>query len=235
MIEILYQDEHLVAINKPSGILVHLTRLSEDQVSVTQLLREQLGTDAIYPTHRLDRATSGVLLFARTTAAASWVGERLMDRQWDKKYLAVVRGFLPEGLQTIDSPLSDAETGKVNQPAITHYRSLGQVELPWTIGLKYVTSRFSVLEVEPETGRRQQIRKHLSHIRHPVLNDKRHGDVKYTTWFRDNGLPTRMLLHAHRLTFPHPELPDPVQVTAPWGPAFEEALQRLELRAFVEP
>jgi tRNA pseudouridine65 synthase len=233
MIEILYEDDQLVAINKPTDILVHLTRLSEDRVSITQLLREQMGTDALYPTHRLDRATSGVLLFAKSSAAASWVGERLMEHQWQKKYLAVVRGHITEAHWTIDSPLSDPETGKVNQPAVTHCWRLGQVEQPWAIGQRYQTARFSLLEVEPATGRRQQIRKHLSHIRHPVLNDTRHGDINHTKWFREHGLPTRLLLHAHRLVCPHPTQDTPVSVVAPLGAAFETALAQLGLAEFV--
>lgn len=226
---ILHDDAHCVVINKPPGILVHRTRLSEDTVFVLQLLRDQLGGEHLFPAHRLDRATSGVLVFGKSSEAATWFGERLMDQQWEKKYLAVVRGHLREPAGTIDYPLSDPETGKENQPAVTHWTLLTQSERPWPIGLRYPTARFSLLEAEPETGRRQQIRKHLSHLRHPILNDTRHGDVKHNKWFREQGLPTRLLLHAHRLRLPHPDFPEGVVISAPLDDEFKRALEVLGL------
>jgi tRNA pseudouridine65 synthase len=232
-IPILYEDECLVVVNKPPGILVHRTRLSEDTVFLLQMLRDQLGGTHLFPAHRLDRATSGVLIFAKHTEAASWLGERLMEYTWEKKYLAVVRGYLPDDTWTIDYPLADPETGKAHQPAVTHGRRLGQSELPWAIGLRYPTARFSLLEIEPETGRRQQIRKHLSHLRHPIINDTRHGDVKITTWFRQQNLPMRLLLHAWRLRFPHPTLSEPLEVVAPLDPEFWHLLDTLQLSAYV--
>jgi tRNA pseudouridine65 synthase len=228
--ELLFEDEYLVAINKPPGILVHRTRLSEDTVFVLQLLRDQLGGAHLFPAHRLDRATSGVLVFAKDPAAASWLGEQLMDFKWEKKYLAVVRGFPKPEFGTIDYPLSDPETGKVSpQEAITHYKSIAQVEQPWAIGLRYPTARFSLLEVTPQTGRRQQIRKHLSHLRHPIINDTRHGDVKFGRWFKEKGWPGRLMLHAQTLTLPHPATNTPLILHAALDTEYKEVLQLLGL------
>ncbi len=228
--ELLFEDEYLVAINKPPGILVHRTRLSEDTVFVLQLLRDQLGGAHLFPAHRLDRATSGVLVFAKNSETASWLGEQLMDFKWEKKYLAVVRGYPKPEEGTIDYPLADPETGKKSaQEAITHYKTLDQVEQPWSIGLRYPTARFSLLEVTPETGRRQQIRKHFSHLRHPIINDSRHGDVKFGRWFKEKGWPGRLMLHALELTLPHPEGNVPLRLQAPLDSEFIAVLENLGL------
>lgn len=225
--DILFEDDHFLAINKPPGILVHRTRLSEDVVFVLQLLRDQVGYP-VFTTHRLDRATSGVLIFGKTQEAASALGEHFMDRAIEKKYLVVVRGWAPES-GTIDYALSDPETGKENQPAVTHFRCLVQSEQPWPIGLRYPTARFSLLEAEPETGRRHQIRKHLAHINHPIINDKRHGDVKQNTYFWKTLGITRMLLHSARLAFEHPFRQEFVAIEAPLDADFQDALARLGL------
>ena len=228
--EILYEDEYLVAINKPPGILVHRTRLSEDTVFVLQLLRDQLGGTHIYPTHRLDRATSGVLVFAKNPEIASWLGIQLMDFKWEKQYLAVVRGHFKEREGTIDYPLTDPETGKHEpQEAQTRYKWIGESEQPWAIGLRYTTARFSLMEIYPETGRRQQIRKHFAHLRHPIINDTRHGDVKINKWFRENGKKGRIMLHAFRLQLPHPNLEKPLLLSAQPNADFLELLAEMDL------
>ncbi|HOY06340.1 MAG TPA: pseudouridine synthase [Saprospiraceae bacterium] len=200
--EILYEDEHLVAINKPPGILVHRSRLSEDTVFVLQLLRDQIG-QRLFPAHRLDRGTSGVLLFGKTAESASALGAQFMDKSLNKKYIALIRGHVPEQ-DTIDYPLADEESGKGFVPAITHYKRLREITRDMAIGLRYPTARFSLVEIEPETGRRHQIRKHFAHLRHPVIGDPRHGDVKQNKYFREQFGITRLLLHAQQLTIRHP-------------------------------
>ena len=210
--EILYDDADIIAINKPPGILVHRTRLSEDRVFVLQLLRDQIG-QRIFPAHRLDRATSGVLLFGKTTEAAAALGQQFMDKSLGKKYTALVRGFVPEE-QTIDYPLADEESGKGLVPAVTHYKRLKQVTVDMGIGLRYSTARFSLVEAEPETGRRHQIRKHFAHLRHPIICDPRHGDVKHNKYFREQFGITRLLLHARQLTIKHPVTGDVLVLNA---------------------
>lgn len=220
--EILYNDADIIAINKPPGILVHRSRLSEDKVFVLQLLRDQIG-QRLFPAHRLDRGTSGVLLFGKSSEAASALGIQLMDKAMDKKYLALVRGFVPEQ-DTIDYPLADEETGKGMAPAVTHYRRLDQVCVEMAIGLRYPTARFSLVEIEPETGRRHQIRKHFAHLRHPIIGDPRHGDVKQNKYFREQFGIHRLLLHARQLSFRHPASGDLMTVQAEPDAVFLRAL-----------
>ncbi|MFN8302139.1 MAG: pseudouridine synthase [Saprospiraceae bacterium] len=231
--DILFEDEHFVAINKPPGILVHLTRLSEDTVSVAQQLAAQLG-QRIFPIHRLDRGTSGVLIVGKTAAAAGALAAHFREKSVEKKYLAVLRGYIPE-TATIDYALDDPETGKEKQPAVSHYRRLGQVELPFSVDPKFATTRYALAEAEPETGRRHQLRKHFAHIFHPVIGDRRHGDVKHNNYLRTAFCLQRLLLHAHRLRFEHPFTSLDVNIEAPVDQAFTDALLFLQLSQFLPP
>lgn len=226
--DILYEDEHYIAINKPFGILVHRTRLSEDNDFVLQRLRDQIN-QRVYPLHRLDRATSGVLIFGKNADMASQLSLLFQEKQVDKRYRAIVRGWVAEQ-GTIDYPLADAEVGQALQPAITHYWRLGKSEIPEAIGNKYLTARFSLIEVEPETGRRQQIRKHFAHVFHPIIGDKRHGDCKHNIHFRDHWMMDRMLLHAHILGFHHPVDGNRIELMAPIDGQFLRALELTQLK-----
>ncbi len=197
---ILFEDEHLVAVHKPSGLMIHPTGISEDKVFMLSLLRDQLG-QYIFPIHRLDRGTSGVIIFGKSSEAASLLGKQIMEKTVGKNYLAVVRGWPPES-GTIDYPLVP-ELGKEALPAVTHFRKISQSEIEHPIGLRYPTARFSLVEATLETGRRHQIRKHLDHLRHPVINC-RFGDVKQNHYFRDVFGIRRLLLHSACLEFEHP-------------------------------
>lgn len=225
--EILFEDEQYIAINKPFGMLVHRTRLSEDTDFVLQRLRNQIR-QRVYPIHRLDRATSGVLVFGKNADAASRLGVRFQDKQVEKRYRAVVRGWVSEQ-GTIDYPLADPEVGQDLQPAVTHFWLRGHSEIREAIGLRYPTARFSLIEVEPETGRRQQIRKHFAHIFHPIIGDKRHGDCKHNNYFRDVLSLDRMLLHAHTLVFKHPDDEREISLTAPIDEEFQKGLDLTQL------
>lgn len=228
---ILFEDEHFVAINKPPGILMHRTRISEDTVFVVQLLRDQLD-QRIFPIHRLDRATSGVVIIGKSAEAASQMGEQMMDKSVVKKYLAIVRGWPPEN-GTIDYALADPDSGKGHLQAITHFTRLGSSEIEAAIGLRYKTARFSLIEAQLETGRRHQIRKHFAHLNYPIINDQRHGDVKQNHYFRDVFLLKRMFLHAHRLEFKHPFTQQMVGISAPVDAEFDQTLELLELKPFM--
>ncbi|MBL7826606.1 MAG: tRNA pseudouridine(65) synthase TruC [Saprospiraceae bacterium] len=216
---ILYEDDLLVAINKPAGILVHRTGISEDKVFVLQLLRDQLGGARIFTTHRLDRGTSGVLVFAKTQEAARFLGEQFMGKTVEKRYWVMVRGWVLEP-GTIDYALADKETGKGHLDAVTHYTPLGRSEIEAPIGLRYKTARFSLVEARPETGRRHQIRKHFAHINHPVIGDVRHGDVKQNKYFRDVFNSKRMMLHSASIQFEHPATKEMHTIEAPIGEDF---------------
>ena len=221
--QILLEDDFFVAINKPTGILVHRTPISEDQVFVLQLLRNQLGR-RIYPIHRLDRATSGVLIFGKTKQATSQLGELFQAQKVSKKYLGVVRGYVADE-DRINYPLAK-EKWLPKQEAITLYKKLAQTELPFPIS-RYPTARYSMVEVTLETGRRHQIRRHFAHLRHPIIGDKRHGDVKHNKYWAKELNMTRMLLHARYLSFIHPITQKEILIEASIDEAFQEALDIL--------
>lgn len=225
---ILHDDDFFVAINKPAGILIHRTSISEDRVFVLQLLQEQMGGIRLYPAHRIDRGTSGVLIFAKSPETARQFGEQFMGKTIEKKYLAMVRGWLHEP-DTIDYDLTDKDSRRGPQHAVTHYKPLGRSEIDEPIGYKYKTARFSLVEASPETGRRHQIRKHFAHIFHPVIGDVRHGDVKQNKYFRDVFDMRRMMLHATSLSFEHPGTRQLMTIEAPVGPDFKHGLSLAQL------
>jgi tRNA pseudouridine65 synthase len=199
-LEILYQDDYLIALNKPHGLLVHRSPIAADASEfAVQLLRNQIG-QKVYPVHRLDRKTGGVLLFALNEEINRAMQQAFMNKDVTKKYLAIVRGFAPEK-GTIDYALT-TEDGKV-QDAITHYQTLRHFEIPVPFG-KFDTSRYSFVEVNPETGRMHQIRKHFAHIFHPIIGDRPHGCNKQNKLFLEKWNMNTMLLHASELSFVHP-------------------------------
>jgi tRNA pseudouridine65 synthase len=204
-LRILYRDEDLVAVDKPPGLLVHRTRLAAgEDYALLQRLRDALGRH-VYAVHRLDRPTSGVVVFGLTAEAARRLSALFESRQVEKWYLAVVRGYLrtpQDKTGVIDYPLSDAPE-LPPRPALTHYRSLARVELPYAVG-RYPTSRYSLVAVQPKTGRTHQIRRHFHHIFHPIVGDTTHGEGRHNRLFRDQFGCERLLLHALSLTFLHP-------------------------------
>ncbi len=209
--------------------MVHRTGISEDRVFILQLLRDQLGGNHLYPAHRLDRGTSGVLFFGKSAEAASRIGTLLMDRSVQKIYHAIVRGWVPLEDTVIDYPLEDKETQKEMAPAVTRFKGLEHSLIDAPIGLRYPTARFSLVEISPETGRRHQIRKHFAHIRNPVIGDTRHGDVKQNKYFKINFDSHRMFLHASQLSLLHPFTQEPIHIQAPWDEAFEQGLLHTKL------
>ena len=219
---ILYQDEHYVAIDKPPGLLVHRSPISRDRVFALQLLRDQLGR-RVYPLHRLDRATSGVMLFALSAAAAAAVGRQFDCGTVDKEYLAVVRGWVEaDGL--IDHPLADEDGNGAAQPAQTRFRCLAQIELPHAVD-RYPTARYSLVAVHPLTGRRQQIRRHFKHVSHHLVGDTTHGNGRHNRFFREVLQIRRMLLLARSLAFHHPYLGERVRIEAGADPDWQRVAQ----------
>ncbi len=199
-LEILFQDDHLVAINKPHGLLVHRSKIAiEEEVFALQLLRDQLSVK-VYPIHRLDRKTGGVLLFGLNEEMNRKMQKLFADRQVIKKYLAIVRGFTGDE-QRIDHPIKK-ENGAL-QEAVTSFTTIDRVELNIPFG-KHATSRYSLLELTPETGRKHQIRKHLAHIDHPIIADRPEGCNKQNKLFKEKFGLTTMMLHAAQLDFTHP-------------------------------
>ena len=205
---LIYEDEHLVAINKPAGLLVHRTQLAahEDEAAL-QRLRDQLGRP-VWPAHRLDRGTSGVLLFALSAEMASLLGAMFEQGRMRKSYLALVRGWPREDEGLVDHPLArDPEqpsAGQTMLEAQTRWRVLSRMEWPFAADPRFATTRVALLEAEPLQGRRHQIRRHLKHVAHPILGDATHGkgplNRAVAAWLGTN----RLWLHARRLELEHP-------------------------------
>ena len=223
---IVYQDDRLVAVRKPSGLLVHRSALARGETRFAlQLLRDQLG-QRVYPLHRLDRPTSGLLLFALDPDAARELGEAFTTRQVAKRYLAVVRGVGPE-CERLDYPLREEDAARPKaempaQPACTEIRRLDSVELPIQVD-RYPQARYSLIEARPLSGRRHQIRRHLSRRGYPIIGDAKHGKGLHNRFFRDRLGCERLLLAAVGLSLWHPGR----QATLHLSGALEPDMQRL--------
>ncbi len=229
-LELLHHDEWLAVVNKPAAMLVHRTGIDRHEtVFAMQTLRDMLG-QRVYPVHRLDKPTSGVLVFALDSETARTMTQRFTQRRVAKRYLAVVRGW-PEGddeagWRTIDYPLREqldaytdelADPDKPAQAAVTGYRVIARCELPIANG-RHPSSRYALIEARPETGRKHQIRRHMKHIFHPLIGDTTYGDGRHNRIFRDHLNCHRLLLAATRLEFDHPINNQPMRIEcAPGG------------------
>ncbi len=236
-LDILYLDDDLVAVHKPSGLLVHRSEIDRRETRFAlQLVRDQLG-QWVYPVHRLDRPTSGVLLLALNPEAARALSTAFASGMVKKTYLAVVRGIAPaQGL--IDYPLVEepdrisdcrARTEKEAQPAVTEFRRLAEVELPCPVG-RYTSSRYSLVEAHPGTGRKHQLRRHFKHLFHPIIGDTTHGEGRHNRFFREKFDSSRLLLAAVEVEFPHPLTGERIRVCAPLDEVFAGVLGRLGWR-----
>ena len=221
-IEIIYEDESLVAINKEAGLLVHRSWLDKGETRFAmQLTRDAVGCH-VFPVHRLDRPTSGVLLFAKSSSVARSLTEAFTEHRVTKEYLAVVRGYIP-AQGSVDYALSFkpdaiadkfADLDKPAQEAVTHWQSLAQIELPFAVSKKHDTSRYSLVRLIPETGRKHQLRRHMRHLFHHIVGDTSHGDGRHNRFFRSQYSCERMLLHAQSLALNHPVSGEPLLLKA---------------------
>jgi tRNA pseudouridine65 synthase len=210
-LEILYQDAQIVAINKPSGLLVHKSPIDKHETRFAlQEVRNQIGK-YVYPVHRLDKPTSGVLLFGLSKEIAQHLSEMFRNGEIKKEYVAVVRGYTDlEGI--IDHPLkqmldtrAQKEVGitKEVQEAQTKYKRLATVELPYAVS-RYPMARYSLVRLYPKTGRKHQLRRHMKHIHHHMIGDTKHGRGEHNKLFREKFGVHRLLLHAIEVRFKHP-------------------------------
>jgi tRNA pseudouridine65 synthase len=225
---IVHRDDWLCAILKPSGLLVHRTPLDRGETRfAVQLLRDQLGRH-VHPVHRLDRGTSGVLLFALDRDVARALGAQFEAGAVAKRYLAIVRGHPPME-RTIDHALRRLRDDHEFEPpgigesapqrAVTHFRRLAVAELPHAVD-RYPTSRYALLELRPETGRRHQIRRHLKHVAHPVIGDATYGKGRHNRLFMRLFGSDRLLLACVELRFTHPVTGAPLALHAPLAEDF---------------
>lgn len=221
MLDIVFRDEHLVAINKPHDLLVHRSPIAADaEVFALQLLRDQVG-QKVYPAHRIDRKTGGVLLFAFDKTVEIEMQKQFADNRVDKKYLTILRGHTPDS-GDIDYALRK-ENGTL-QEAFTAFQTLKRVELDVPFG-KHATSRYSLVEATPKTGRMHQLRQHFAHIFHPIIGDRTHGCNKQNKLFKEKWEMTTMLLHASKLVFNHPVNTEIVTIEAPLQPEFVRVME----------
>jgi tRNA pseudouridine65 synthase len=231
---ILYRDDHLVVVNKPSGLLVHRSIIDRhERRFAVQMLRNQLGR-RVYPVHRLDKGTSGALAFALDRAAAAGIAAQFATGVVRKKYLAIVRGW-PDASGAIDHPLEPvademlgAQSGGARE-ARTTLRVLATAELPHRVD-RYPTSRYALVELEPLTGRRHQLRRHLAHVSHPIVGDSTYGKGRHNRLFRELFGSHRLLLACTQLVLAPPESNDLLVIDAPLAGCFTSVIERLGWR-----
>ena len=230
-LEIVYRDGDLVVINKPPGLLVHRSKIDRHETRFAlQMLRDQIGQH-VFPVHRLDKPTSGLLVFALTPEVATLLSHQFAQRAVAKRYLAVVRGYAP-ALGKVDHALTEkhdriadkqARTDKPPQHALTHYRRLAQIEWPEAVD-RYPQARYSLMELRPQTGRKHQLRRHMKHIGHPIIGDANHGKGVHNRFFAQKLNCPRLLLACTGLTFDHPVSGEPLSLHAKPGVDFEQLL-----------
>ncbi len=219
MLQILYQDEAMVVIDKPPGLLVHRSLIDKRETRFAmQLVRDQIG-QRVYTVHRLDKPTSGVLVFALSPEIAKALGEQFANKAVQKQYTAVVRGFtdeageinyaLKEKLDKIADKMANED--KPAQSAETHYHRLAKFELPFPVG-RYQSARYSLIRLVPKTGRKHQLRRHMAHISHPILGDTTHGDGKQNQFVRNQYGFYGLALNATSMSLCHPVSGAPLNI-----------------------
>lgn len=206
----IYRDPWLLVVHKPAGLLVHRSPIDAHETEFAlQYARAMNGGEHVYPVHRLDRPTSGLLVFAKDPRTASALGKAMMAGEVSKTYLAMVRGWTPEQ-GCIDHPLreepEDRRRKDEPQPvreARTRYRRLATAEIPVQIE-GHATSRYSLVALYPETGRKHQLRRHMKHVSHPIIGDAYHGRGRHNRYFAQRFGQGRLMLAAIGMTFLHP-------------------------------
>ena len=231
-LRILYQDPYFVAVDKPAGFHVHPP---EDQrhkisraVNCLFILNQQLQS-YIYPIHRLDRATSGVLLFALDSDSARLGCDLFKNREIEKIYYCVVRGKIEESGR-IDYPLdSHAESQDAErQPAVTEYTPVASIELPFASS-RFLTSRYTLLRVKPLTGKMHQIRRHFAHLSHPLIGDTVYGDGKHNRYFREQLNISGLLLKSYSLEFQHPRSESGLYIASTWNGTWHKVFELFQI------
>lgn len=210
---ILLEDAELVAVEKPAWWVVHPTRGAREALIVLHALQDQLGCE-LFPVHRLDRQTSGVLVFAKSAAVAAIMGPEFAEGRTRKSYLGLCRGVIPDEL-TIDHPVN--EHG-VRRPACTDVTPL-----------EVFCDRYTFLRLRPRTGRRHQLRAHLKHIAHPLVGDTGYGRTEINHFFRERFGLARLFLHAESLRVLHPRELRYVELSSPLPTELEVVLEQLRV------
>ncbi len=232
---ILYQDDHVVVVNKPADMLVHKSPVDRHETRYAmKLLRNQLN-QWVYPVHRLDKPTSGALVFGLSDSVAKTMGEFFEQRVVQKTYVALVRGWPPLG-GMIRHPIREMAMFKnaegkceklTPKDALTLYHRLARTELDVAVD-RYPRSRYSLVACYPRTGRQHQIRRHLKHLAHPIIGDVRYGKGNHNRFFETEYGISRLMLHAFEVAFPHPVTGDLLRIRAPWPEAFRQIIDAFD-------
>ena len=202
-LEIIFEDDYFICVNKPNNMLVHHAHHSRnvaDETSLLQLILDETSLK-VYPIHRLDRKTSGIILFAKETQFVSKFQDLFTNNEIQKTYYGVVRGYAPE-TKTIDSPVKGRDAN-VHKEALTHLKTLENITLDIPVK-PYDSSRYSLIELSPKTGRMHQLRVHTNKISHPLIGDPKYGDKNHNIMFDEKFGWKNMFLHAGKLEFLHP-------------------------------
>ena len=224
-VELLHRDEHLVVVRKPAGMLVHRGMgASSGEPFLLQSVRDLCGR-WVYPVHRLDRPTCGLVVFAFSSESARSLQDAWQTDSVKKRYRAVARGWMPAPEGVRDEPLDSPDNGAL-QEATTRWRELDRCEVPGPVG-KWNSARFSLLELEPSTGRWHQLRRHAARMGHPLAGDTTHGDRHVNHFLRDRYGWWRLMLWAREITFPHPATGEPTTFVDADGNGIDKFWERL--------
>ena len=222
---VIFEDEYLICVHKPNNMLVHHAHHSRnisDETSLLQLVLIEKGLK-VYPIHRLDRKTSGIILLAKETKYVSKFQKLFNANEIQKTYFGVVRGFSPEK-KVIDSPVKGRDAS-VHKTAVTYLKTISQVTLDIPVK-PYDSSRYSLVQLSPKTGRMHHLRVHSNKISHPLIGDRKYGDKNHDHMFDQNFGWKNMFLHAGSLAFTHPFTSEKMQLKAPfpkdWISLFEK-------------
>jgi tRNA pseudouridine65 synthase len=236
---IIYKDKYIVAVNKPSGLLIHPGKIARHEKQTLMKQVRDFAGQWVYPVHRLDRPTSGIVVFAFSSEVAASLTQQFTNRQIKKTYIAIVRGFTEES-SVIDKPLkeiidkmSDTRTQK-NKPAqnaVTRYKTLEKIELDVPVR-PYKTARYSMVMASPLTGRQQQIRRHFKSIFHPIIGDPKHGDNAHNKMLRKEFGLCRLMLHSSSIILKHPFTMKELKLTAALPQEFLQFLKNLGFARF---
>lgn len=217
LFNILRQETDFVAITKPQGFHVHQPenprRRVAHEITCLPNLRDQIQ-QYLYPVHRIDVGTDGVLIFALNKESASGLSRQFQEGTIRKTYFAIVRGFTKdEGV--IDLPL-ELDSTDVPVESLTRYRTIDRVELPFAVGKRHASARYSLVQAFPETGRFHQVRRHFARLSHPLIGDTVHGDSHHNRFFREQFGERGLWLKAKAIDFKHPVTGAPIHIESPW-------------------
>lgn len=225
-IEILYEDDFIIAVNKPNNVLIHNSYYARNikEPTLLEILQEQTGL-TLYPVHRLDRKTSGIILLSKKKEDISQLQDAFTQNKIEKIYFGIVRGYSPES-GIIETPVKHPETGQYRE-AETHFTTHANILLEIPVH-PYSTSRYSLIELKPKTGRIHQLRIHLNKISHPLVGDYKYGDRFHNRMFEQNFDAHTLFLHAHSLRFVHPKTSSEMYIIAEFPEKWKELANKFK-------